>query len=56
MILLGEAYDAAGRAEDAALTYSRLLDLWETPDEGLQWIVDDLTGRVARLTRETAGR
>ena len=56
LILLGEAYEAAGRAEEAALAYSRLLDLWETPDDGLQRIVDDLTRRVARLTGETAGQ
>ena len=52
LIQLGEAYEAVGRTDDAVASYDRLLKTWERPDPKIQWIVDDLRGRIARLTGE----
>jgi hypothetical protein len=46
---LGEAYEAVGNVEKAALRYREFLALWDKPDPRLQPKVDDVRYRLSKL-------
>jgi tetratricopeptide (TPR) repeat protein len=46
---LGQAYEAAGRTNDAIEQYEIFLDIWKNADEGLE-SVEDARARLHRLT------
>jgi hypothetical protein len=48
----GEAYEALNRNQDAIESYNRFVELWQDADPGVQGIVDDVRGRIARLVAE----
>jgi serine/threonine-protein kinase len=50
---LGELYEARGDREKAADYYGRLLDQWKDAEPGLQPVIDEVKGRVARLVGES---
>ena len=45
---LGQAYEAAGRKQDAIEQYETFLDIWKNADEGLK-SVEDAKERLAKL-------
>jgi tetratricopeptide (TPR) repeat protein len=49
---LGQAYEAAGRTEDAIEQYQTFLDIWKNADEGLE-PVEDAKERLARLKNKS---
>jgi tetratricopeptide (TPR) repeat protein len=49
---LGELYEAKGDSEQALDYYGRLVELWADADPGLQPLVEDVRGRIARLLGE----
>jgi hypothetical protein len=51
---LGELYEQRGNREKAVEWYSRFTDLWAGADPALQPIVQDVRGRIQRLTGERA--
>ena len=53
---LGELYEERGDREKAAEYYSRFVDLWAEADAGLQPLVTDVRGRIARLVGEDGDR
>ncbi|HEX9632105.1 MAG TPA: protein kinase [Gemmatimonadales bacterium] len=51
---LGELYEQRGNREKAVEWYSRFTDLWAGADPALQPVVQDVRGRIQRLTAERA--
>ena len=53
---LGEMYEAKGDRVKAVEHYRKVIDLWKNADPELQVVVEDLKGRVRRLTDIEGGR
>ena len=51
-LALGRTYEAAGKADSAALAYGRFLRLWDQADPELQGRVTEAREALARLTSE----
>ena len=51
-LALGRTYEAAGKADSAALAYGRFLRLWDKADPELQGRVTEAREALARLTSE----
>jgi eukaryotic-like serine/threonine-protein kinase len=51
-LALGRTYEAAGKADSAALAYGRFLRLWDKADPELQGRVSEVREALARLTSE----
>ena len=49
---LGELYEERGNRDKAVEYYNRFVELWEDADPGLQLMVADVRGRIARLVGE----
>jgi hypothetical protein len=49
---LGRTYEAAGKADSAAMAYGRFLHLWDKADPELQGRVTEAREALARLTSE----